>query len=246
MNTIMTNPKCSVNITTSRNRVKTYGSNIYLRDGQKFELEIHNPQTFKVLAKIKMNGQYISTTGLVLNPGQKVYLERFLDRDESFIFTTYDVENTEVNKTAIANNGNVEVEFYSVYVPQSWQTYQTYPTFTYVSNPNNIYCNYSSHDVIGQNSSIHMYGSLFSSSLNDEPKGSMETGRVEKGQSTGQNFSQSNDSFNSWAFDTASVKILPFSAKPIEVSEIRSYCTECGTRIKKQTWKFCPNCGSKK
>ena len=93
---------CGLSITTNRNRVKEYGSNVYLRDGQKFEIELHNPHTCKVLAKIKLNGYYISTSGLVLNPGQRVFLERFIDKDESFIFSTYDVDGTADSKEALA------------------------------------------------------------------------------------------------------------------------------------------------
>ena len=52
-------------------------------------------------------------------------------------------------------------------------------------------------------------------------------------------------SYNSWPTNSVSIQLFPESIKPIEVSEIRTYCTECGTRMKKQTWKFCPNCGTK-
>jgi rRNA maturation endonuclease Nob1 len=39
-------------------------------------------------------------------------------------------------------------------------------------------------------------------------------------------------------------KILPKSSKPVEVQEIRNYCTECGTKVK-TNYKFCPSCGNK-
>ncbi len=31
----------------------------------------------------------------------------------------------------------------------------------------------------------------------------------------------------------------------INGADIRHYCTECGYRIRKQSWKFCPKCGTK-
>jgi rRNA maturation endonuclease Nob1 len=73
----------------------------------------------------------------------------------------------------------------------------------------------------------------------------IETGRIEKGGSTKQKFETDNGSYNVFYSELLAIKLLPSSAKPIEVSEIRTYCTGCGTRMKKQTWKFCPNCGTK-
>jgi rRNA maturation endonuclease Nob1 len=51
--------------------------------------------------------------------------------------------------------------------------------------------------------------------------------------------------FENYPCETVIMKIMAESNKPIEVSDIRNYCSDCGTRMKKQTWKFCPNCGSK-
>jgi len=41
------------------------------------------------------------------------------------------------------------------------------------------------------------------------------------------------------------IKILPFSAKPTEVSDLAVYCTNCGTKNKKGNYKYCPKCGTK-
>lgn len=241
---------CDVHITTNRNRVKSYGSQVYLKDGQKFEIEIFNPYTYKVLAKVKMNGHYISDTGLVISPGQRIYLERYIDSNNAFIFSTYEVDGTAEALRAISENGNLEVEFYAeqVIAPNHTNITWTYfpeqmPRYGSGYNPFDVYCNTTSSDIIGQNTSIH--SAIFFSNSLQEPKGSLETGRVEKGGKTKQEFTTSFDTFQSWTFEVAKIKILPVSAKPTEVKEIRNYCTECGTRMKKATWKFCPNCGSK-
>jgi hypothetical protein len=39
----------------------------------------------------------------------------------------------------------------------------------------------------------------------------------------------------------ASFKILPLSQ--VEASQIRQYCPECRCRIRKSSWKWCPQCG---
>jgi len=53
-----------------------------LNDGDEFEIELFNPKTNPVLAKISINGKRISERGIILNPGQRVFLERFLDSPE--------------------------------------------------------------------------------------------------------------------------------------------------------------------
>lgn len=249
--TTATSGACGLSITTNRNRVKEYGSIVYLKDGQKFEIELHNPYTYKVLAKIKLNGYYISTSGLVLNPGQRVFLERFIDKDESFIFSTYDVDGTPESKAAIAYNGDVEVEYYAQYIPNNlslsnWNSGNTYTYFndctTNVDN-STFYCstNISNTASVTQDSLSIDY----KAASNATRSKSVETGRIDSGKKTGQKFGTSNDSFNSWVFETRKMKIMPISAKPVEVSELRNYCTNCGTRAKKASWKFCPSCGTK-
>jgi len=249
--------KCEACITTKRNRVKVYEkddsaiySPVYLKDGQKFEIELFNPHGFKVLAKISFNGRRISDAGIVVNPGQRIYLERYLDTNNAFVFSTYEIDGSDAAMQAISENGNIEVDFYSqqdVITPNPFGN----PTWTF--NPiyepqygtttighNQFYC---STDVFGCNTSIASYH--FLDNINETVKGSKETGIVEKGGKVDQKFTESYDTFNTWPLDTVRIKMLPASAKPIESKEIRNYCTECGTRMKKATWKFCPNCGTK-
>jgi hypothetical protein len=106
-------------VTQNRNRLKTYdgGGTIYLKDGQNFEIELFNPLANRVLAKISINGNQISSSGIVLNPGQRIFLERFIDDDRKFLFETYEVENTKEVKEAIQKNGKLEISFYNEYVP---------------------------------------------------------------------------------------------------------------------------------
>ena len=103
----------TANIAVNRNRVKHYdGNRVYLKNGTHFEIELYNPKTIKVLAKIQINGKAISNTGIVLRPGERVFLERFLDKQNKFLFETYDVEDSNESRAAIAQNGVVRVEFH--------------------------------------------------------------------------------------------------------------------------------------
>jgi hypothetical protein len=248
MNITINNQKCSANVTTGRNRAKIYSysdcDGVHLKDGQKFEIELFNPHNYKVMAKVKMNGHYISDSGLVLNPGQRVFLERYLDSNNSFIFSTYEIDGTVEALKAISENGNLEVEFYAEIIPSG---------ITWTNFGGNTGYQYYHNTLIGGSSTTTLINdsttfTCSTANLNvsyESPKGSLETGRVEKGKTTKQKFGTSNDSFNSWVSETVKIKILPTSAKPVEVSELRAYCTECGTRLKKATWKFCPSCGNK-
>jgi superfamily I DNA and/or RNA helicase len=55
---------------------------------------------------------------------------------------------------------------------------------------------------------------------------------------------QVNGTFSDYSFCNYEYQILPESQKAIIAGEIRNYCHECGTRIRKSNWKFCPNCGA--
>lgn len=107
----------TANLAVNKSRVKLYTKqgempSYYLQKGQEFQIELFNPTTETVLAKITLNGNVISQGGLVLNPGQRVFLDRYLDVAKKFLFDTYEVANTQEVKEAIANNGDFKVEFY--------------------------------------------------------------------------------------------------------------------------------------
>jgi hypothetical protein len=263
-------------IAIKRNRQKIYGkggkTQVYLKDGQEFQIELFNPTQTRYLVKFKINGNYQADRGIILNPGQRYFLDRFIDDDKKLEFSTYEVENTKAAKKAIEKNGLLEVEFYAetflngniisyprTYITPNWSQpiWTTNPNTFWGGIPNDVFNN------AGGSSTLTLAGSTvnnitytsgtvacgttytstsnYSSVVNDA---SIETGRVEKGEKSDQKFEQGYGTFGSWASYTTTVQIIPLSQKPAEAQEIRSYCTGCGSRIKKQTWKFCPNCGT--
>lgn len=246
-------------IAVSNNRQKIYQDQnspgkVYLTDGQEFQIELYNPTTTAFVAKIHINGTLMSYSGIVIKPGQRYFLDRFIDVDRKLTFSTYDVDNTKETQAAIANNGLVKIDFYPEQPPaigNYWWNTGTIttnypPTFTtYTRGPVfRDYGNYST-PVSTFSSSSTLYCSdatYFCNTLSHEGK-SIETGRIEGGSKSDQEFDSDHGVYSSWAAFTDTYKILPNSTKPVEVSEIRSYCTECGTRVKKANWKFCPTCG---
>jgi hypothetical protein len=240
---------CTAHITKNRNRSKIYEDSVYLKDGENFEIELFNPTTSRVLAKITINGNSISNSGIVLKPGERVYLERFIDSNNKFVFETYQVEGSNEALNAIRNNGIVEVSFYTEIT-----------TSTYTSNPgsftignNSGYVSGTLYDTynapFGGTTVNHLFTTTSftndSIGVNASVSKSVETGRIEKGDSSNQLFETVNGNFSNFPTSSVSIKLLPESQKPVEVSSIRNYCTNCGTRMKKQSWKFCPSCGSK-
>lgn len=127
-----------------RGRKSIKKGKVYLSDKEEFQIELFNPLQDCVLADIKLNGNSISKSGLVLNPGQRFYLDCFIDDKKKFIFDTYDVDQTDEVKEAIAKNGLLEVFFYkeSVVTLQNWSdrfsrilTTRTYPYWVYPTYP---------------------------------------------------------------------------------------------------------------
>lgn len=238
-------------ITKNKQRVRQHGNNIYLKNGDEFEIELFNPLQKSILAKIKLNGEFISSTGLILKPGQRIFLERYFDKPNKFKFEAYEVESSPEALHAIKVNGLLDVMFYLESREPDWLiTTTSYP-----------YC------VTSQTGSIwggSPYGEAYGGTLTGDitfatnvctttainsynfytSNASVETGRVEQGSYSNQNFTSSYEKFNQHYSYSSSWKILPASLKPHDSKDIKLYCHECGTRIKKSTHKFCYNCGT--
>ena len=234
--TIVSKP--TAHITKKKSRLKVYnGHVVFLNDKDNFEFEIHNPTQKSVLCKIKINGEYISTSGVVIRPGQRVFLERFLDTNNKFEFSTYEVKDTSANRTAIDLNGDVRIEFYNeqTYQPNygSTLTLRNYGATT-TGSPY-----YGNMTFTTSNSAPMAYYSNTSSVSN-----TIETGRVEKGQKSKQQFTNSYNNFEYNVSHQISLKILPLGTKNKTTDDIKHYCTECGIKTKSK-YKFCPSCGNK-
>ena len=239
-------------ITKDKQRLKQNGTNVYLSNGEEFEIELFNPTQLSILAKIKINGTYLSGGGIVVKPGQRIFLERYLDVAKKFKFDIYEVEGSSYEAlVAIQKNGLIEIDFFEEKqihpVMSTWETYGYNPVIgdnssgTYYQNPT------FATNGLGYGS-ISTYCSNVSYRSDDfKPKTKLkkETGRIEKGSNSSQSFSSVDMDFNSYPSKTISWKILPKSEQPIESKDIKVYCTECGTKRKKDNHKFCPICGTK-
>jgi hypothetical protein len=265
-------------ITKSKQRLKQQIDTVYLNNGDEFEVELFNPTHNKVLAKIEMNGNSIGN-GIILRPGERVFLERYLDEAKKFLFETYVVNgNNEEVQQAIANNGDVVIKFYdevraSTYIVNSgtvtinnpnfgWGSTTTgspyYGNTTFTTSGTNLFYNSSlTSGTISTNSFLNnptkvtkkklneAEVTMDSMDINESSLRSLETGRVEKGSDSNQSFTYDSSSFNSYPSTTNWWKIKPKSTQVITKDDLVTYCAECGSKRKKDTHKFCPQCGTK-
>jgi len=261
----------SVFVTKDRKRVKQYNNDtVYLRNGDEFELELFNPTSSKVLAKIKINDHDLGS-GIVLRPGERVYLERYLNEAKKFVYETYSVDGNDHNvQRAIADNGDIDVQFYQesfnqgiIYTSGTYN-YPTYsPPYWSTTSPSVLYSHTTSgnSDMLIGGSGV-TYGSnscttksFMNNASNTGPdiefenainmSAEIETGRVEKGSNSDQELEYDSTSFNSYSTWRMKWKILPVSRKAVTREDLSVYCTGCGAKRKKGSHKFCPHCGNK-
>lgn len=259
---------------------------VYLNDGDEFQIQLFNPTNRVIGAKLKFNNEHkgwlSGNNYIVLRPGERVWLERFLDCRDKFIFNTYEVSNSSQVIKAIKDNGDITIEFY--YEDNSNKTrgitfsqpilYSYSDTFTY--EPKNT-CTSSISGLIKYNTnscvstdtlgiadsistlssnankasshsftkSISTNASTYAAKCLKNAAKTIETGRVEHGSYSNQNFKNVYYEFESWPFATKHFKLLPVSRKEYFGSDLKKvYCTNCGKKLSPK-FKFCPVCGTK-
>ena len=255
-------------IAISKNLIKEYKSSnsertVYLNDGTVFQIYLKNPYQTHLGIKIYVNNQAIGGNMLVLKPGQSFWLDRFLNDNKKFLFSTYDVENTQEMRYTINNNGKVRIEFfhekedtpYFTTAPLKttfdWTNYNITCSSSISSNGpiNTYYC--STGDIgglsanVATNSKLNAMSYDTSVSAKNTNDSYLETGRVEKGGVSRQEFEYCDINFDYYAFKTENILILPTSRKQIRAEETRRrYCSQCGKKVNPKD-KFCSNCGAK-
>lgn len=258
------NKKPTAHITVGKNRLKK-GKSVYLNDGTEFEIELYNPTSTLVSAEIYINNKRISNKQIVIYPAQRIHLDRYLDKSSKFKFSTYKVSGSDAEiKEAIKNNGLIKVIFYKerkddIINHTIFNKGIFYGNDNGWNNRNNIlienpfFCDttgtmYTSDASNTYTSSIsNISGSLEFKSDNLSKK-ITESGRVGEGSQSNQKLTSINANFSNIPLCEYEYNILPKSSKPVIDSNdinVTTYCTNCGYRKRKASWKFCPKCGNK-
>ena len=260
-------------ITKDKQRLKQFEGIVHLKDGDEYEIELFNPTKNHILAKIKIDSDYISGGGIVLRPGERTFLQRFLDTNNKFVFRTYEVDSEAIETGATSNNGYVAVEFYNeikfqtsnrglLYANGTTNTFNstgtvmwggdttTYGgsfTTTGVGNVTNASETTNINVNYSDNVSSRRITDEFLTFINNEIKAPSisETGITEKGGESSQEFELSTKKFTSVSFHNTAWRLLPLSTKQLTTNELNiSYCGGCGAKRKKDSHKFCPICGT--
>ena len=273
--TQITNPLAKIAV--NKSLLKEYSNSeysrvVYMKDNSEFQIQIFNPYDYTIGADISINGKRMSNR-IIIKPGQRIWLERYLDEARKFLFSTYEVENSYEAKQAIRNNGLISISFYkekpyqepiliynSTPEPNRWYNYKLY------SNENNDYTALNAYHIdSGVNFCAETTRGLAKSSVTsattsatytstlgiDNIKSSnakvrsksIETGRIEKGSHSNQEFENVFIDFEYCSFALETIQILPESQKPYTDKDLKKvYCVNCGRKLNTK-YKFCPYCG---
>lgn len=233
----------TANIAVNKNVVKQYGHNVYLNDGTEYQFELFNPTQDTVAAEINLDGKQALEQLLVLRPGERIWLECDPETKRKFRFETYNVSgNNKQVEQAIRNNGDVEARFYR---ERRRQSIVTTPYF----EPG-VDRTVTKFDIVGNQLSFTTNSNVSELSAPVyRNRGHKETGRTEQGGHSGQTFYHVDKEFDMFSFHVVSYKILPASQKPAYRKDVvkgaKTYCPQCGSKIRKASWKFCPTCGDR-
>lgn len=216
---------------------------VYMSKDSEFEIELFNPTKESILCKIKFNNSLEEDNGLILRPGERVFLERFFNKKNKFKFDVYSVEDTKEANEAIKNNGLVSISFYKEEIIISQPILYTFQVGDY------NHCRdfpYISPSVL--NPDLRVRGDSFGDPLNTTItcSASIETGIISKGDKSNQSLKNVILNFKHLPFLTTNVKLLPDSQQPFSTEDLkyRKYCSNCGSKISKGD-KYCSECGIK-
>ena len=113
----MSNEKKMSGIGVHKSLLKEYTTSkclrtVYLNDGDEFQIKLFNPYQERIGVELSVNGKDLGNM-IIVEPGQTVWLERFIRENRKFLFKTYEVENGNSDvENAIKNNGLIEFRFY--------------------------------------------------------------------------------------------------------------------------------------
>lgn len=239
-----------------------------LENHQEFQIELYNPTERVKGVKLKINGE-LSNGTLILRPGERFFLDRYIDNQNKFMYDEYFVLLRGTINTPIRFNGDIEVlffdeakkdinEFFNTKIwgknPYIYETPTIYDwgrtPVIYYSGPNST-SNFLNCDIDGsniQNASITT--STFSNGLNENE---IKTGRISKGEKSYQEFGVGYEQFENIASSVVKMNISTnrkqtdcssSCASTTDLFSSRRYCTNCGKHLK-QSFKYCPKCGQK-
>ena len=269
----VTNPLAKIAV--NKSLLKEYSNSeyarvVYMKNNSEFQIQIFNPYDYTIGADISINGKQMSNR-IIIKPGQRIWLERYIDEPRKFLFSTYEVENTGEVRHAIRNNGLISISFYKekpytepIHIYKSEPNWYNYGPTTLYNNCLDGSANfrssvtnslgdvattataatYSIDSVQGANTRCMAKKSLdLELNAAKNINATIETGRIEKGSHSNQEFENVFIDFEYCSFARETIQILPESQKPYTDKDLKKvYCVNCGRKLNTK-YKFCPYCG---
>jgi hypothetical protein len=94
-----------------KGRKKNNQGKVYLKDKEEFFIELYNPTTKNIIAKIRINSNNITEGGILLSPGERFYLDHNINTGNKLIYEHKFLAKG-VKKPIIINN-DIVVDFYA-------------------------------------------------------------------------------------------------------------------------------------
>ena len=111
---------------------------VYLNNGDEFQISIFNPYDYVIGVSFSFNSNNVDNSKLlVLKPGERVWLDRYLNEERKLMFSTYEVDDCNEAKKAIAKNGLLTIHFYKE-KEENHNWYNIYDTKLTASKPIDI------------------------------------------------------------------------------------------------------------
>lgn len=220
---VTSNPMPNALICIGGNAMKQYNKKydinneeycVYLKDKTEFSIELFNPLQEKIVCRLIINNKQDGQRGLGIKPGNRVLLDRFLEKNEKFLYETYIVDkNDEIAQEAIKYNGIVRVDFYKEKCNFNYSDLCKYPS-TYPSNYNELYPNRWNDAIC---SSLYYVNEI-----------------IGKGKESKQQIEYKNMSHENFPFFSITIKIMPYEQLLLDKKDnesVRKYCQYCGKKI---------------
>jgi len=106
----------SCDVLINKQKRKLYGkkkNKIYLNNGDYIQINLANYNTYRIGVQLELNGN-IESNILVLNPGEKILLDRFIDNNSKIKYDTYFIDGNDIrSKNAVSKNGKLKIHFWN-------------------------------------------------------------------------------------------------------------------------------------
>ena len=248
-----------VNVVDEENILNDDNGTAALGFGKEYKIRVKNKNTRDAVAKIKIDGRYVTNKGdLIVKAGHVVDIERFIDSlDEGKKFRFERLENVSPSERDNPSNGIIEISFRltkEVPIPQIYRecpdwNYQnrfyytnsgTGPLNKSIVSDGTTLCNNEWSSNASSDLSVNMCCCSNSTSENIMD---VSSGKTVEGNYSGQRFEYSY--LGELEYKETVIKLNLVGYDKTGETKPKIYCSKCGNQVYTKVSKFCNLCGEK-